>query len=189
MLGGFTGIMHSAAPADAQQQDSYFIVAHFHYVLIGGSILSLLGGLYYWQPKMTGRMANEKIGKLIFWVILIGFNVTFFPMHFLGLNGMPRRIYTYDTGLGWDFWNFVCTIGALTLGVGISFGDSAAPLHRVSGQALRQRSLARPDARMVAAFSAPGIQLRRDPRRPGARRLLARQTYGSPRAGTSGCRA
>jgi cytochrome c oxidase subunit 1 len=119
MLGGFTGIMHSAAPADAQQQDSYFIIAHFHYVLIGGSILALLGGLYYWQPKMTGRIAGEGFGKLYFWMIMIGFNVTFFPMHFLGLNGMPRRIYTYDSEMGWDRWNFVCTIGALILGLGI----------------------------------------------------------------------
>jgi cytochrome c oxidase subunit I len=120
MMGGFTGIMHSAAPADAQQQDSYFVVAHFHYVLIGGSIFALLAGLYYWVPKMSGRMASEGIGKLGFWIVFAGFNIAFFPMHFLGLNGMPRRIYTYDANLQWNLWNFVSTCGALLLGAGIA---------------------------------------------------------------------
>ena len=119
MMGGFTGIMHSAAPADAQQQDSYFVVAHFHYVLIGGSIFSLLAGLYYWLPKMSGRLASNGPGKLGFWTVFVGFNVAFFPMHFLGLNGMPRRIYTYDGNLDWNLWNFVSTCGALVLGLGI----------------------------------------------------------------------
>jgi hypothetical protein len=119
MCGGFTGIMHSAAPADAQQQDSYFVVAHFHYVLIGGSVLALLAGMYYWLPKMSGRIASERMGKIGFWTVITGFNVTFFPMHFLGLNGMPRRIYTYDSNLDWNLWNFVATCGALLLGVGL----------------------------------------------------------------------
>jgi cytochrome c oxidase subunit I len=121
MMGGFTGIMHSAAPADAQQQDSYFVVAHFHYVLIGGSIFSLLAGLYYWLPKMSGRMASERPGKVGFWLVFVGFNVAFFPMHFLGLNGMPRRIYTYDGNMDWNLWNFVSTCGALLLGVGMAY--------------------------------------------------------------------
>ena len=120
MLGGFTGIMHSAAPADAQQQDSYFVVAHFHYVLIGGSLFALLSGLYYWLPKISGRMASEGIGRLGFAIVFAGFNVAFFPMHFLGLNGMPRRIYTYDANLGWNTSNFISTIGALTLGCGVA---------------------------------------------------------------------
>ena len=119
MIGGFSGVMHSAAPADAQQQDSYFVIAHFHYVLIGGSIFALLAGIHYWFPLMFGRKVSEFWGKLSFWVIFIGFNVTFFPMHFLGLNGMPRRTYTYDANLGWNTANFIATIGALTLGVGI----------------------------------------------------------------------
>ncbi|BET67279.1 cytochrome c oxidase subunit I [Opitutales bacterium ASA1] len=121
MMGGFTGIMHSAAPADAQQQDSYFVVAHFHYVLIGGSIFSLLAGLYYWVPKMSGRMASEGPGKIGFWMVFAGFNIAFFPMHFLGLNGMPRRIYTYDGNLDWNLWNYVSTLGALLLGAGVGF--------------------------------------------------------------------
>ncbi len=120
MLGGFSGIMHSAAPADAQQQDSYFVIAHFHYVLIGGSIFALLAGIHYWFPLMFGRKVSEFWGKLSFWVIFIGFNVTFFPMHFLGLNGMPRRTFTYDANLGWNEANFIATCGALLLGVGIA---------------------------------------------------------------------
>ncbi|MBC7369669.1 MAG: cytochrome c oxidase subunit I [Undibacterium sp.] len=119
MIGGFSGVMHAAAPADAQQQDSYFVIAHFHYVLIGGSIFALLAGIHYWFPLMFGRKVSEFWGKLSFWVIFVGFNVTFFPMHFLGLNGMPRRTYTYDANLGWNTANFVATIGALILGVGI----------------------------------------------------------------------
>lgn len=120
MIGGFSGVMHSAAPADAQQQDSYFVVAHFHYVLIGGSIFALLGGIHYWFPLMFGKRVSEFWGKLSFWVIFVGFNVTFFPMHFLGLNGMPRRTFTYDANMGWATGNFIATMGALTLGVGIA---------------------------------------------------------------------
>ncbi|TVR54522.1 MAG: cytochrome c oxidase subunit I [Puniceicoccaceae bacterium] len=120
MIGGFTGIMHAAAPANAQQQDSYFVVAHFHYVLIGGSLFALFSGLYYWLPKMSGRIASEGIGKLGFWSTFAGFNIAFFPMHFLGLNGMPRRIYTYDANMDWNLWNLVSTIGALILGVGVA---------------------------------------------------------------------
>ncbi|MBL9202631.1 MAG: cytochrome c oxidase subunit I [Opitutaceae bacterium] len=120
MIGGFSGVMHSAAPADSQQNDSYFVIAHFHYVLIGGSIFALLAGLHYWFPLMFGRKVSEFWGKLSFWVIFVGFNVTFFPMHFLGLNGMPRRTFTYDPNLGWDTANFIATIGSYVLGVGMT---------------------------------------------------------------------
>jgi cytochrome c oxidase subunit 1 len=119
MIGGFSGVMHSAAPADAQQNDSYFVIAHFHYVLIGGSIFALLAGIHYWFPLMFGRKVSEFWGKLSFWVIFIGFNVTFFPMHFLGLNGMPRRTFTYDPNLGWNSANYIATIGAFVLGIGM----------------------------------------------------------------------
>jgi cytochrome c oxidase subunit 1 len=119
MMGGFSGIMHSAAPADAQQQDSYFVVAHFHYVLIGGSILAVLSGIYYWFPKMTGRLLSEKVGYWVAGLVIVGFNITFFPMHYLGLNGMPRRTHSYLPGFGWETWNLVCTIGACILGFGI----------------------------------------------------------------------
>ena len=87
--------MHASAPIDLQQTDTYFVVAHFHYVLFGGMMFAILGGFYYWWPKITGRMLNEKLGKLHFWLTIVGFNGTFFPMHFLGEWGMPRRIYTY----------------------------------------------------------------------------------------------
>jgi len=112
IMGGLSGVMHSVAPADLQQTDSYFIVAHFHYVLFGGAIFGLTAGAYYWWPKMFGTMLSETIGKVHFWLMLIGFNLTFFPMHFAGLLGMPRRIYTYPGGLGFDIWNKLATAGA-----------------------------------------------------------------------------
>ncbi len=119
MLGGFSGIMHAAAPADAQQQDSYFVIAHFHYVLIGGATFALLAAIHFWFPKFFGRLVPEFWGKLSFWIIFVGFNTTFFPMHFLGLNGMPRRTWTYDANMGWNEANFIATCGAYLLGVGI----------------------------------------------------------------------
>jgi cytochrome c oxidase subunit 1 len=111
-IGGISGVMHSSAASDAQQQDTYFVVAHIHYVLFGGSIFALIGGVYYWFPKFTGRMFSEKLGQLNFWLLFIGTNITFFPMHFTGLDGMPRRVYTYNSEFGWEFWNTVSTVGA-----------------------------------------------------------------------------
>jgi cytochrome c oxidase subunit 1 len=107
--------MHSISPSDAQQQDTYFIVAHIHYVLFGGAILGLFAGVYYWFPKFTGRLLNETSGKIHFWVTMIGFNVAFFPMHLVGLNGMPRRQSTYAADMGWGLWNFVETIGVMII--------------------------------------------------------------------------
>jgi cytochrome c oxidase subunit 1 len=115
-IGGISGVMHSSPPADLQQTDTYFVVAHFHYVLFGGSLMGLFAGTYYYFPKFTGRMLDEKLGMWHFWLNLIGSNLTFFPMHFSGLNGMPRRIYTYDGGQGWDLYNLESTIGAFTVG-------------------------------------------------------------------------
>ena len=89
IIGGLSGVMHSSAASDAQQQDTYFIVAHIHYVLFGGSIMAIAAGAYYWFPKITGRLMNEAMGKLNFWLVFIGMNITFFPMHFVGLDGMP----------------------------------------------------------------------------------------------------
>jgi cytochrome c oxidase subunit 1 len=120
MLGGFSGVMHAAAPADSQQHNSYFVVAHFHYVLIGGSLFSLLAGIHYWFPLMFGRKVSEFWGKLSFWVIFAGFNITFFPLHFVGLDGMPRRTFTYDANMGWNQGNMVATIGAFILGIGVA---------------------------------------------------------------------
>ena len=114
-MGGLSGIMHASPPVDLQQTDTYFVVAHFHYVLFGGSIFGLFSGAYYWWPKITGKLLDDRLGKVHFWVMLLGFNLTFFPQHYLGLIGMPRRIYTYAPDLGWSFWNLVSTIGAFTI--------------------------------------------------------------------------
>ncbi len=120
MIGGLSGIMHAAAPADAQQHGSYFVVAHFHYVLIGGSLFALFAGIHYWFPLMFGRKVSEFWGKMAFWFIFVGFNVTFFPMHFLGLEGMPRRTFTYDANMGWNTGNLWATCGAFVLGIGVA---------------------------------------------------------------------
>lgn len=117
-IGGLSGIMHSSQPIDTQHQDTYFVVAHFHYVLYGGAVMGLFAGIYYWFPKVTGKFLNESIGKAQFWLYMIGFNLTFFPMHFLGIHGMPRRIFTYAPDQGWNLWNAVCTAGAYMTAVG-----------------------------------------------------------------------
>ncbi len=115
VIGGLSGVTHSIVPSNYQQHDTYYVVAHFHYVLFGGAIFGFVGGVYYWFPKWTGRMLHEGWGKVHFWLMLIGFNLTFAPMHILGLNGMPRRTYRYPAGLGWEFWNAVATIGAFLI--------------------------------------------------------------------------
>jgi cytochrome c oxidase subunit I+III len=115
VAGGLTGIMVASVPFDLQVHDSFFVVAHFHYVLIGGAVFPLLGGIYYWFPKLTGRMMNETLGKISFWILFIGFNVTFFPMHQLGFVGMPRRIYTYLEPFGWGDLNLLATVGAFVM--------------------------------------------------------------------------
>jgi cytochrome c oxidase subunit I+III len=119
VLGGITGVMVASAPFDAQAHDSYFVVAHFHYVLVGGVIFPLVGGLHYWLPKISGRMLSETLGRWTFWTMFIGFNVAFLPMHYTGLLGMPRRVYTYEAGLGWDIPNLISTVGAFVLALGM----------------------------------------------------------------------
>jgi cytochrome c oxidase subunit 1 len=118
-IGGLSGVSHSIAPADTQQTDTYYIVGHFHYTIFGGGALGFLGGLYFWWPKAFGYKLSEKIGNWNFWLVFIGFNLTFAPMHILGLQGMSRRIYTYDPGLGFETWNMVATIGSYVLGLGM----------------------------------------------------------------------
>ncbi len=119
LIGGLSGIMHASPPVDMQQQDSYFVVAHLHYVLVGGSLTGLFAAVYYWWPKITGRLLDERLGRWNFWLFIIGFNVTFFPMHFLGVMGMPRRIYTYAPNLNWELWNRTSTVGAFLLALSI----------------------------------------------------------------------
>ena len=118
-FGGVSGIMHATSPHDLQQHDTYFVVAHFHYVLFGGLVLAIFGGFYYWWPKLTGRFLSEKIGFWQFWALFLGFNITFFPQHFIGLLGMPRRVFTYSSELGLDSLNLASTVGAYLTGIGV----------------------------------------------------------------------
>ncbi len=115
IMGGLSGVMHASPPADLQQTDTYFIVAHFHYVLFGGAIFALTGGAYYWWPKMSGKMLDEGLGTLHFWLMMIGFNLTFFPMHIVGLNGMPRRVYTYSDESNFALLNQIETVGSFII--------------------------------------------------------------------------
>src|SRR5215471_6000229 len=119
LIAGLTGIMLSAAPFDWQLGNSYFVVAHFHYVIVGGILFALFGAFYYWFPKMSGHLYNERLGKLHFWLFLLGFHLTFDFMHIPGILGMPRRIYTYEPGRGWDIWNFIVTVGVFFQAAGI----------------------------------------------------------------------
>jgi cytochrome c oxidase subunit I len=118
LAGGLTGVMVAVMPFDWQATDTYFVVAHFHYVLNGAVVFPIFGAMYYWGPKMTGRALSERLGRWSFWVMFVGFNVAFFPMHILGLLGMPRRIYTYDSLMGWGALNLVVSFGAVAFATG-----------------------------------------------------------------------
>src|SRR5205085_501738 len=119
IIGGLTGVMLASVPLDLQIHDTFFVVAHLHYVLIGGSVFPLFGGFYYWFPKISGWMLSERLGKWNFWLFFIGFNLTFFPMHQLGLKGMPRRVYTYAPEMGWGNLNLLATIGGVIIAVSV----------------------------------------------------------------------
>ena len=119
VIGGVSGFMTASVPVDWQLTDTYFIVAHIHYVLIGINLFPVLGAAYFWFPKMTGRMLDERLGRWNFWITFIGFNLAFLPMHLTGLLGMPRRIYTYSDGMGWDTLNMITSIGSFVLAIGI----------------------------------------------------------------------
>ncbi|WMW58928.1 cytochrome c oxidase subunit I [Agrobacterium pusense] len=118
VIGGLTGVMVASVPFDTQVHDTYFVVAHFHYVLIGGAVFPLIGAVYYWFPKMTGRIMSETLGRISFWLIFVGFHLTFFPMHILGLQGMPRRIYTYQPEMPWAGLNLFVSLSAVVLATG-----------------------------------------------------------------------
>jgi cytochrome c oxidase subunit 1/cytochrome c oxidase subunit I+III len=119
VVGGVSGFMTASTPVDWQLTDTYFVVAHIHYVLIGINVFPVAGAVYYWFPKLTGRMMNERLGYWNFWTMFVGFNLAFFPMHILGLLGMPRRVYTYPRGMGWDSWNLIISLGAVLFAVGV----------------------------------------------------------------------
>lgn len=119
VMGGLTGVMIGAAPFDLQVHDTFFLVAHFHYVLIGGVVFPVFAGIYYWMPKFLNRMPNERLGQWNFWLMFIGFHVTFFPMHIAGMLGMPRRVYTYQAGLGLDAYNLISTIGSFMIALSV----------------------------------------------------------------------
>ena len=119
LIGGLNGAALAIVPFDYQVTDTYFVVSHLHYVLFGGSVFGIFAGIYYWFPKITGKLLNERLAQVHFWLMLIGVNVTFFPMHILGLLGMPRRIYTYPGNLGWNELNLIATVGAFTIGISI----------------------------------------------------------------------
>ncbi|MEX0657597.1 MAG: cytochrome c oxidase subunit I [Egibacteraceae bacterium] len=117
-IGGLSGVTHAIVPHNYQQTDTYYVVAHFHYVMFGGAVFGLMAGFYYWFPKVKGRMMDERLGKLHFWLMLVGFNLAFGPMHVLGLQGMPRRVATYPDGMGWNLWNLVATVGGYMIALG-----------------------------------------------------------------------
>jgi heme/copper-type cytochrome/quinol oxidase subunit 1 len=119
VIGGVSGFMTASVPVDWQLTDTYFVVAHLHYVLIGINVFPVLGAVYFWFPKMTGRLLDERLGRWNFWITFIGFNLAFLPMHITGLLGMPRRVYTYADGMGWDTLNLITSVGSFVLAVGI----------------------------------------------------------------------
>jgi cytochrome c oxidase subunit 1/cytochrome c oxidase subunit I+III len=118
-IGGVSGFMTGSVPVDWQLTDTYFVVAHLHYVLIGINVFPVVGATYFWFPKMTGKLMDERLGRWNFWTMFWGFNLGFFPMHISGLLGMPRRIYTYGEGMGWDWLNLITTLGSFVFGIGV----------------------------------------------------------------------
>ena len=163
VLGGLTGIMFAAIPFDQALTDTYFVVAHFHLVIFGAAVFPLLGGLYYWFPKVTGRMYREGWAKASFWLTFAGTMLTFFPMHIAGLLGMTRRVYTYQPGSGWDAYNLVETVGCVRAR-SRARADRGEPRRLAAdGAAGRSGSVVRRHARVDGAVAAAAVQLRGHP--------------------------
>jgi cytochrome c oxidase subunit I+III len=170
VIGGLTGVMVAAVPFDWQVHDSYFVVAHFHYVLIGGAVFPLFGALYYWWPKVTGRLLSESLGKWSFWLTFIGFNITFFTMHITGLMGMPRRFYTYWPADGWELPNLISTVGAFVVGLGFALTLLNCIRRRHGTRPARgQRPVGRQHARVACVFAATFLQPAQDTARSNPR--------------------
>ena len=147
-IGGLSGVTHAVSPSDTQQTDTYYIIAHFHYVLFGGAVFGLFSGFYYWWPKIFGRMLDEKLGKINFWLMVIGTNLTFGPMHIVGLQGQPRRMYSYKSGYGFAMWNLVETIGAFVLAIAVgTFLWNAVKTNGITGKKPRTAPVDPWDAR------------------------------------------
>ena len=177
VIGGLTGVMVAVLPFDAQVHDSYFVVAHLHYVLIGGVVMPLFAAIYYWLPLLDGHRLSERLGRWVVGLVVGGFHVAFFPMHIAGMLGMPRRVYTYDAGLGWEWPNAVSSLGAAMLGTGVALLLFDVVRTLASSSAAARRSMARADARVAAGRTttarAAFPQVRSsDPlwQQPGARR-------------------
>lgn len=134
VFGGLTGVMLALVPFDWQVHDTHFVVAHFHYVLVGGFVFPLMAGAYYWMPHLTGRMPSDRLGKWAFWLVFIGFNLTFFIMHFTGLEGMPRRVYTYQEDMGWDLFNLISSLGGFLMSAGFALFLLDLVLHSRYGE-------------------------------------------------------
>ena len=167
-IGGLSGVTHAVSPSDTQQTDTYYIVAHIHYVLFGGTVLGFFAAFYYWWPKIFGRCLSERIGTWNFWLMLIGMNLTFGPMHIIGLQGQPRRMYVWTearAGSGFfnlGFWNLVASIGAFVLAVrGAAVPDQHRP-HAPQGAGCPARPVGRSHARVDDDQPAAGAQLRLD---------------------------
>ena len=192
VIGGLSGVMLGAVPIDIHVSDTYFIVAHIHYVLFGGSVFTIFAGMYYWFPKMTGRMYNERLGKLHFWLTFVGFNLTFFPMHLVGMEGMPRRVADYAP----KFANLNMFISLASFGLGMStivFLYNMITSWR-SGPIAPSNPWRGDDARVAGQLAAAALQLRRD---PAGRRIAvrvrrsgrgARNPHAGPRSGDGGDR-
>ena len=155
LIAGLTGIMLAAAPFDWQLSNSYFVIAHFHYVILGGIVMMVFAGVYYWYPKVTGRLLDEPLGKWHFWLYVIGFHLTFDFMHIPGILGMPRRIYTYDASRGWEIWNLIVSVGVIFQALAVLIwvynvirsyfkGKMRATIHGMHGRWSGTRRLRRP---------------------------------------------
>ena len=169
VIGGLSGVMLGAVPIDIHVSDTYFIVAHIHYVLFGGSVFTIFAGMYYWFPKMTGRMYNERLGKLHFWLTFVGFNLTFFPMHLIGVEGMPRRVADYAPKFAG--MNMFISLASFALGASVLVFLYNMITSWRSGPIAPVEPVARADARVAGQLAAADLQLHRD---PAGRRLAVR---------------